>query len=126
MADFKRQWPTTLCQFDDVVANDPRRGMSDPKLLAVFNSRRKTFLEDNEHAAPTSAQQVRLIELHNMYRIARDRQAIALAAELLEQIAKEQAGFYAGKGKPDAQPTADPLGPVTAITRTIIDPEVAE
>lgn len=123
IADFKRHWPTTDCQPADIAANDPRRGLTDEKLIAVFNSRRKSFLENNALAAPTSDQQVRLIELHNMFRIARDRNLLVTAAELLEQIAKEIAGFYAGKGKPDAAaPTGTDTRPIGTITYTIIDP----
>lgn len=125
IADFKRHWPTTDCQPVDIAANDPRRALCDEKLIAVFNSRRKTFLESNALAAPTSDQQVRLIELHNMFRIARDRNALEMAADFLEQIAKEQAGFYEGKSNKPKTNT-DPLGQVTSITYTIIDPVKTE
>lgn len=122
-AAFKLRWPTTACDANDVAANDPRRGLNDEKLLAIFNSRRATFLNDFATAAPTADKTVRLIELHNMFRVARDRNALVIAAELLEQIAKEQADFYSGKSGGKVMPApGESVEEVTRITRTIVDP----
>lgn len=124
-ADFKRRWPTTACEAGDIAACDPRRGLTDEKLLAIFNARRKNFVEDFTNAAPTAEQSVRLIELHNMYRLARDRNALSIAADLLEQIAKEQAGFYASKSGGKAAPLApgEQVEEITRITWTVVDPK---
>jgi hypothetical protein len=115
-AAFALRFPDTACKPPDIESVDPRRSQIDEKLNAIFNANRTRFLSDNAIAAPTSDKTVRLVELHNLYSLARDRMAVQLAAKILEQIAKETgtAGALAAPGVDDA--------PIGAIELTIRDP----
>lgn len=108
---FRAQWKDTDCTLSDV--SGCIRNKLDGGWQAFFDQERETFL-----AAPTADKRVRVAELHRLYVFARDRQAVQLAAEFLEQIAKEESGFYAGKSTPAAPNGVE----VTKITRTIVDP----
>lgn len=100
----------------DIESLDPSRGARLSEMLAaVFKANREYIVENFETAAPTSDKRIRLIELHNIYRLHRDSNRPGAAASVLAQIAIEQSDeatlASAAKG-----------AKITAITRTIVDP----
>ena len=112
---FLAQWRDTACTLPDVAACDPAHGaVLAPETFEAFKRERERILTD-PHAAPTSDRRARLIALHRMYEKARDNNQVALAAELLAQIATET----------DTENGKAPVGAgavIKAIVRTIIDP----
>lgn len=113
--NFPRRWKDTACTLDDVARAD--RDKLPAEWQAFFDSEREAFLN-----APTADKRHRVAELHRMFISARDRNAVAIAAELLEQIAKEQADAYAPKGLGKVPAALDPAEQVEEIRVTYIDP----
>lgn len=111
VAEFSVRWKDTACTVEDVAACEYKH--LDDAWKAYFDEAREAFL-----AAPTAEKRVRIAELHRLY--VRERDRGAKCEHLLEQIAKEEAGFYGGKGGPGSGPAGGE--PVVAITRTIIRP----
>jgi hypothetical protein len=114
---FRARWKDTNCDAEDIDANNPRRVQLPEIMLAIFNARRSEFMENFALAAPTAEKSVRLVELHSMYLQARNRNAIALAAEILAQIAEEQGSVDAGNAPDDA-----PEFKAVEVVRTVVDP----
>lgn len=110
---FARKWKATKCDEADVAACEQRHLSGD--WLVYFDQVREEYL-----AAPIGDKQFRIAELHKHYVTARDRGAVSEALKILEQAAKDAAGFYDGKSK--AEPPGAAEGDVVAITRTIVDP----
>lgn len=66
------------------------------KLKDFFNEQRKKFLEDYS-SIPITQKSYRMMVLNKQLQIAMERKNTVLVLEILEQAAKEEAGFYAGK-----------------------------
>jgi hypothetical protein len=113
--DFATRWRNTVCARSDVM--ECTRDQLNDDWRAYFDREREAFLN-----APTADRRVRLGELHRLFVTARDRGASGVAAELLEQIAKEQSGYYAGKGGVSGNDAVPDGELITSITRTIVDP----
>lgn len=126
IADFKRAWPTTNCEPIDIAANDPRRGLTDEKLIAVFNSRRAVEMKELERLWPSMSEtlQITLRRLTRREEKLHDHQAYDLANKTAAEIAKIVSGFYASKGGAANVPAVAGDEPITSITRTIIDSAV--
>lgn len=115
--EFASKWKDTTCTLDDVARADRENLPDDWK--PFFDAERENFLN-----APTANREHRVAELHRMFVKARDRNALDLAAELLEQIAKEQADAYGPKGgKPGAPLPGVDQEPIEEIRVTIVDPK---
>lgn len=113
--EFKDAPPITLA---DVALAE--RNKLPPDWQEHFDAERENFLN-----APTADKRVRIAELDKMFKEARDRKAVTIAADLLEQIAKEQADAYASKSPGKGTITPPDGEEVTAITRTVVDPAPA-
>lgn len=110
--EFKDAPPITLA---DVALAE--RNKLPPDWQEHFDAERENFLN-----APTADKRVRIAELDKMFKEARDRKAVTIAADLLEQIAKEQADAYAPKGNSGKSDVPGDIPEIIAITRTVIDP----
>lgn len=118
VVEFARRWKDTACTVEDVAAR-LRRNLP-AEWQPYFDEARAQFLD-----APTDDQRVRVAILNRLAMSAESRGAPDMAAKYLEQIAKEKAGFYGGKGSGGGAPTPDGSDvPIRAITRTIVDPVV--
>lgn len=91
------------------------------KLRAIFDETRKAFLEDTSQVA-ISHRAVRLRVLNRMAAKAEERGNIALAAQLLEQAAKEVGDSYTNRHKHEV--TGKDGGPVEQKTTVINESEV--
>lgn len=87
------------------------------KLRAIFDETRKAFLEDTSQVA-ISHRAVRLRALNRMAAKAEERGNIALAAQLLEQAAKEVGDSFTNRHKHEV--TGKDGGPVEQKT-TVVD-----
>ena len=67
-----------------------------PKWKALFDERRASFIEKLD-AHGISHKAYRIAELHDMARRARSSRNYPLAAQLMEQAAKEMGGLYTNK-----------------------------
>jgi hypothetical protein len=116
--NFPRRWKDTACTLEDIGRAE--RDKLPAEWQAFFDSEREAFLN-----APTADKRHRVAELHRMFISARDRNALAIAAELLEQIAKEQADAYAPKGAPGkgSATSLDAAEQVEEIRVTYVDPK---
>jgi hypothetical protein len=82
-----------------VSAYDPNRRIGkdlSAKWRAVFEETRKKFLDDVS-TIPIASQAFRLRALNKMYERAQDRGNVALAAQLIEQAAKESGGAFTNR-----------------------------
>jgi hypothetical protein len=82
-----------------VATYDPMKATGSdlsPKWRAIFEQTRKKFLDDVS-AIPIAQQSFRLRALNRMLRLAEDRKNAALAAQLLEQAAKEVGGAFTNR-----------------------------
>ncbi|SDH09875.1 hypothetical protein SAMN05216466_10792 [Paraburkholderia phenazinium] len=85
------------------------RGLA-KKWQAIFHETRKTFLA-NTAAIPIANQSFRLRALQGMYEKTSRRGNYAMAAQLIEQAAKEAGGMFAARIRADDEQTpklADP------------------
>jgi hypothetical protein len=121
VVEFAKRWKDTACELADVARAD--RDALPEDWQKFFDEQREAFLN-----SPTADKRVRIAELNRMFVVARDRNAIQTAAELLEQIAKEEAGAYAPKGVPGkVAPAADGSDePIEEIRVTYVDPKAPE
>lgn len=85
------------------------------KWVALFDETRKRFLEDTSSIG-ISHRSVRLKRLERMAEKAENMGAISLAAQLLEQAAKESGGTYSNKHK--IEHTGPGGGPVQTMDIT--------
>jgi hypothetical protein len=79
------------------------------KLKDFFNEQRKKFLEDYS-SIPITQKSYRMMVLNKQLQIAMERKNTVLVLDILEQAAKEEAGFYSGKqgaGAPNDSPLAE-------------------
>ncbi|MFM0503949.1 DUF2280 domain-containing protein [Paraburkholderia caffeinilytica] len=86
-----------------VAAYDPTKKTSrtlGKKWHAIFNATRKTFLA-NTAAIPIANQSFRLRALQRMYEKSTGRGNFAMAAQLIEQAAKEAGGMFSARAKSD-------------------------
>lgn len=121
VSEFTRRWKDTACTLEDVALTE--RAKLPEAWRTFFDAEREAFMN-----APTADKRVRIAELNRMFVTARDRNALGTAAELLEQIAKEQADAYAPKGAAGKVPAAadGTDEPVEEIRVTIVDPKAPE
>lgn len=76
----------------------------------IFHATRKTFLA-NTAAIPIANQSFRLRALQRMYEKSTGRGNFAMAAQLIEQAAKESGGMFSAKAKPEDEKPAGLVDP---------------
>lgn len=93
-----------------VASYDPTkrtsRGLA-KKWQAIFHATRKTFLEETA-AIPIANQSFRLRALQKMYEKTATRGNVGLAAQLIEQAAKETGGMFVNRLKGDSDDREPP------------------
>lgn len=108
-----------------VSTYDPTKFMGrnlSKKWRDIFEATRKAFLED-QASIPIANQNFRLRALHNLYQNAASRGNAALAAQLLEQAAKESGGSFTNRREMTGRDGA-PLIP-TKSAQEMTDDELA-
>lgn len=92
IAHFRREYELELTHMQ-VGGYDPTRPyyFAGDKWREIFDAKRKAYLEEVA-AVPVANQGFRLNELHDMYMAAKKAKNFPLAAQLLEQSAKEVGG----------------------------------
>jgi hypothetical protein len=118
VAEFVRRWKDTACSLEDVARSE--REVLPEDWQKFFDEQREAFLN-----SPTADKRVRIAELNRMFVVARDRGAVQTAAELLEQIAKEEAGAYAPKGMATGKGGSDNETPefkAVEVRRSVVHP----
>lgn len=116
VSDFCRRWKDVPLDIPDIAGF--KREKLPPGWRAYFDQHRSEFIEN----APTQHKGFRIALLDKKARDTASKDSLEAAEQtrkLLEQIAKEESGFYAGKAPPAAAPTTEQI---VAITRTVIDP----
>lgn len=85
------------------------------KLRAVFEETRRTFLEDTS-SIPIAQQSFRLRALQRLYEKALKSGNVALAAQYLEQAAKESGGLFTNRQRHEhAGPNGGPIEQKTTV-----------
>lgn len=125
IGQFRANWSDTDCTEPDVAMCDPRVVVSSPDEFTLFQVSRAARVAENARLWPGMPEtlQVVLLGLTRQFEALRDRGPATsdLANKTAAEIAKIEGGFYAGKA-PAKEATPDTLGPVTSITRTVVDP----
>lgn len=119
----KQEFSLTIAR-QQVEAYDPTKKAGKnlgKKLRAIFEETRKAFLEDTSQVA-ISHRAVRLRALNRMAAKAEERGNIAMAAQLLEQAAKEVGDTYTNRHRHEV--TGKDGGPVEQKTTVINESEV--
>lgn len=119
IADFSIQFPGSVCTVLDVINCDPARGrMRDPILLAIFDDRRKSYLE-SEYTAPTADRRVRIVELDRLATFFKNNNQPMAQCTVLAQIAKEKADEW--REKNDKNGAGDePLEPIEGVAWEVV------
>lgn len=119
IADFSLQFPGFVCTVLDVINCDPARGrMRDPTLLAIFDDRRKAYLE-SEYTAPSADRRVRIAELDRLAAWFKNNNQPMAQARILEQIAKEQADEWREKNDKNAKGD-EPDEPIEGVVWEVV------
>lgn len=119
---FAARYRDTACTEQDVMGLDPRIGVVDPDLCALFKTEREAILLDPT-AAPFTSQAARMKVLSDQVTAYLNNNQLGEARAVMRQIAEEM-GVVAGKGGAKSAATPPSGEPVGIITRTIVDPVV--
>lgn len=106
-------------------AYDPSKSMGaklGKKWREIFNATRRAFLED-QAMIPIANKNFRLRALDRLYQAAASRGNVALAAQLLEQAAKESGGAFTNRREMTGKDGAPLIPPKSALDMT--DDELA-
>ena len=104
-----------------VEAYDPNKKAGEklsPKLKALFESSRAKFLDDTSQI-PVSHKAVRLRRLDRMAQKAEEKGNLPLAAELLEQAAKECGDAFSNRQKLDHTSSDGSMAPRPAVVELV-------
>lgn len=112
--------PRQQCQAYDPTKH-MGRGLS-AKWRGIFDATRKAFLED-QATIPIANKNFRLRALDRLYQAAASRGNVALAAQLLEQAAKESGGAFTNRREMTGKDGAPLIPPKSAQDMT--DDELA-
>lgn len=109
------------CRPDDLLQFDPEYRVLPPDLDQVYRQEKDRFDKDPAQVIPLLSPVKQEAALANSAKAELRRGAVAEAAKLLEQLAKLQSGFYAGKAKPSA--TTPVAEQIEEIRVTYVDPK---